>query len=521
MGIWSVSMYGGAPKHDQVSKYRQGVHSIIACPGRLNDLLDGRQVQVNRVRKLVLDEADRMLDMGFEPQIQKILQHLLQEAGLLAPGAVGKCLVFASTKRMCEELAQHLQAARQGRIRVLVATDVAARGLDIKGIGLVVNYDAANNTEDYVHRIGRTGRAGNKGFAVTFLSPHEDSGKASGIVQVMESTNQHISDELRSLARRGGGGGRSRWGGGRGGKGSGGGGGGGSRDCKCGLKVVQDTSRLCIICTDPGSESGGFWKLWSSSANDQLPVCVHCYKIMEINSLCKGGTVEPMVSTNMTREGRRCEACAPQGRGRGKGAGDGAKATGKSGNFFGGGGYASFGDACLHLTSSQRLYRSLPAPQLKDYMVDKNRKLKEQFASAAEAGSAGSATKTAIFQGLSFWMTGRTCLPDQELKRIIVEHGGVYEQYGFTHVTHVIADNLASGNQTWAQLKRRTKRVNVVTSSWVMDCVKEGRRIPELRYMPACLSTPSSMLSFMDRKQVVKTLGCDWVVLILLTCDMS
>ncbi|CAK9097005.1 DEAD-box ATP-dependent RNA helicase 46 [Durusdinium trenchii] len=319
MGIWSVSMYGGAPKHDQVSKYRQGVHSIIACPGRLNDLLDGRQVQVNRVRKLVLDEADRMLDMGFEPQIQKILQHvprsrhtmfftatwpkevrqlastilfqparvmignrdelkanqdvtqqvrivdsfskktaimeLLQEAGLLAPGALGKCLVFASTKRMCEELAQHLQAARvscaaihgdkdqrsrdqalnglkQGRIRVLVATDVAARGLDIKGIGLVVNYDAANNTEDYVHRIGRTGRAGNKGFAVTFLSPHEDSGKASGIVQVMESTNQHISDELRSLARRGGGGGRSRWGGGRGGKGSGGGGGGGSRDCK-------------------------------------------------------------------------------------------------------------------------------------------------------------------------------------------------------------------------------------------------------------------------------------------------
>ena len=69
-------MYGGAPKWEQVKRYRQGVHAIIACPGRLNDLLEGRQVQVDRVRTLVLDEADRMLDMGFEPQIQKVLQHV-------------------------------------------------------------------------------------------------------------------------------------------------------------------------------------------------------------------------------------------------------------------------------------------------------------------------------------------------------------------------------------------------------------------------------------------------------------
>ena len=111
----------------------------------------------------------------------------------------------------------------------------------------------------------------------------------------------------------------------------------------------------------------------------------------------------------------------------------------------------------------------------------------------------GETGKATIFRGLSFWMTGRTCLPDQELKRIIVEHGGcselqcesiqlkvhpwsvatgpgVYEQYGFTHVTHIIADNLASGNQTWAELKKRSKRVNVVTSSWVTACVQEGRR---------------------------------------------
>jgi len=301
LGMWTVAMYGGAPKWDQVKKYQQGVHAIIACPGRLNDLLDGRQVQVNNVRKLVLDEADRMLDMGFEPQITKILQHIpksrhsmfftatwprevrqlastmlwqpakvmigkrdelkanqdvtqqvrlvessqkraamleiLREAGLLDQGAVGKCLVFASTKRMCEELSVHLYSCgvscaaihgdkdqrerdqalnglKHGRLRVLVATDVAARGLDIKGVGLVINYDAANNSEDYIHRIGRTGRAGKKGFSITFLSS-EDRGKVSGIIQAMESTNQHISDELRNFAKHGGGGGR-----------------GGGKDCK-------------------------------------------------------------------------------------------------------------------------------------------------------------------------------------------------------------------------------------------------------------------------------------------------
>ncbi|CAJ1406102.1 unnamed protein product [Effrenium voratum] len=170
-----------------------------------------------------------------------------------------------------------------------------------------------------------------------------------------------------------------------------------------------------------------------------------------------------------------------KGKGKGK-AGDAAPE--KSGKLFGGGGFASFGD----------------------YMVEKNRKLKEQFAAAADAGS-GCSSKPAIFSGLSFWMTGRTCLPDQELKRIIVEHGGVYEQYGFTHVTHVIADNLASGNQTWAQLKRRAKRVNVVASTWVLDCVKEKRRLPELRYMPACLSTPSSMLSYMGSSKTESTQG--------------
>merc|ERR1719510_461135 len=307
MGMKTVAMYGGLPKWDQLSKYRMGVHSIVACPGRLNDFLEGGQIRLDAVMKLVLDEADRMLDMGFEPQIRKILEKLprkrhtlfftatwpkevrrlaseilyhpykvmignrdvlkgnqdviqlvrfvdgfdknrammdlLHEAGLTNPSSVGKALVFANTKRGCDQLSQHLyrsgiscssihgdkdqgqrdealNSLKSGRIKVLVATDVAARGLDIKGIGMVVNYDPANNTEDYVHRIGRTARAGAKGFAVTFLSSM-DGHKARGIIEVMERTNQEIPRELQDMARSSGGGDRrDRWGGSRKGGGS-------------------------------------------------------------------------------------------------------------------------------------------------------------------------------------------------------------------------------------------------------------------------------------------------------------
>merc|ERR1719447_2522733 len=76
LGIRAMSLYGGAPKRDQMYKYRRGVHLIVACPGRLNDFLEGGQVRLDGIRTLVLDEADRMLDMGFEPQIRKILQRV-------------------------------------------------------------------------------------------------------------------------------------------------------------------------------------------------------------------------------------------------------------------------------------------------------------------------------------------------------------------------------------------------------------------------------------------------------------
>jgi len=286
LGFRCVAMYGGAPKGDQMARYRQGCHTIVACPGRLNDFLEGGQVRLDGVLKLVLDEADRMLDMGFEPQIRKILARLprkrhtlfftatwpkevrklaseilnrpykvmignrevlkgnqditqivkcmdafnknreivntLREAGLTNPSASGKALVFCNTKRMCENLSNDLHrqglpctsihgdkdqrqredalhGLKSGRYKVLVATDVAARGLDIKGVGLVINFDPANNTEDYVHRIGRTGRAGAKGYAITFMTG-QDASKARGIMEVMERTNQEITQDLLKMA---------------------------------------------------------------------------------------------------------------------------------------------------------------------------------------------------------------------------------------------------------------------------------------------------------------------------------
>lgn len=290
--IRTVCAYGGAPKGQQLSQMRGGCHCLIATPGRLNDFLEGRQIKLDQVSKLVLDEADRMLDMGFEPQIRKILKEvptkrhtlfftatwpkevrkladdflykpyqvqigdrnelkanadITQMVKLVSPydkaqalldtlkeynigSSEGRGLIFTATKRTCDQLERDLQRAgfkvaaihgdkdqrqrdealdnfRSGRVLLLVATDVAARGLDVKGVVLVLNYDPANNTEDYVHRIGRTGRAGQKGTAVTFLTSNEGF-KAKGIIEVMEKTQQPVSEELRTLASTAGSGGK-------------------------------------------------------------------------------------------------------------------------------------------------------------------------------------------------------------------------------------------------------------------------------------------------------------------------
>jgi superfamily II DNA/RNA helicase len=233
----------------QLAQVRKGLDIVIATPGRLKDHLDRGSVDLGRVELLVLDEADRMLDMGFQEEIDAILARMPKERqtllfsatlagvvgrlaarvtrnpkrieitrkeqatqdiaqhGLVADNAehknrmldrllneaeVDQALVFTAMKRTAADLtsallikgftvgALHgdmhqkertrtLNRVRDGSLRVLVATDVAARGIDVPGINLVVNYDAPRVTEEYVHRIGRTGRAGRAGVAVTFL----------------------------------------------------------------------------------------------------------------------------------------------------------------------------------------------------------------------------------------------------------------------------------------------------------------------------------------------------------------
>lgn len=289
-GIWTACLYGGSPKGKQAHEIRQGVHGIIGTPGRINDFLETGQLRLGEVCKLVLDEADRMLDMGFEPQIRKILDRLpqdrhtlfftatwprnvrklaseflrdplrvqignrdelkgnqditqilklvshhsqkseilmdvLREAGVTdRTNSAAKAILFCPTKAMCDELATVLRDSgvlcvaihgdkeqwereralnnlKMSKIKLLVATDVAARGLDIKGITLIVNYTLPTNTEDYVHRIGRTGRAGQKGYAVSLVSKR-DSDVLPGVIDVMRRTNQEVPSEIEQLCRR-------------------------------------------------------------------------------------------------------------------------------------------------------------------------------------------------------------------------------------------------------------------------------------------------------------------------------
>ncbi|KAM0851963.1 hypothetical protein ACQ4PT_052090 [Festuca glaucescens] len=288
--ISSTCLYGGAPKGPQIRDLERGVDIVVATPGRLNDILEMGKVSLRQVAYLVLDEADRMLDMGFEPQIRKIVKQVQPKRQTLMftatwpkevrriasdlltnpiqvnigntdelvanksitqhvevttsmekqrrleqilrsqePGS--KVIIFCSTKRMCDTLSRNLSRQyrasaihgdksqaerdsvlsefRSGRCPVLVATDVAARGLDVKDIRVVVNYDFPTGVEDYVHRIGRTGRAGATGIAYTFFCDN-DAKYASDLVKILEGANQTVSQQLRDMVGRGGYGGRPR-----------------------------------------------------------------------------------------------------------------------------------------------------------------------------------------------------------------------------------------------------------------------------------------------------------------------
>jgi ATP-dependent RNA helicase RhlE len=245
-------VYGGVPLEPQQKTLRAGVDIVVATPGRLIDHLERQNVVFDDLEVLVLDEADRMLDMGFAPQINKIVdqipsyrQTLLFSAtmppevealarkylrkpvvvqvgrrsgaantvthavypvpkekknallaALLVQEDMDSVLVFTRTKHGADKVVRHLEDVgiastamhadktqpqrvkaledfKSGKVRVLVATDIAQRGLDISGISHVINYDVPQQAEDYVHRIGRTGRAAKEGDAFTFMAPDE------------------------------------------------------------------------------------------------------------------------------------------------------------------------------------------------------------------------------------------------------------------------------------------------------------------------------------------------------------
>lgn len=295
-GVRSTLVVGGVPKGPQVLALRKAPEVVVATPGRLTDLLGAKRTELTRCTYLVLDEADRMLDLGFEPQIRLLLhqmradrQTLLfsatwpaevqQLAGrVLLPGAVTvevggalaaggranvriaqritvcaegakfaalvnileegmsdaldndsadetpRLMVFCSSKKRCDDVTRALRVDgwpalgihgdkpqeerdwvlhefKTGASPLLIATDVAQRGLDIAGVGLVVNFDCPASGEAYVHRIGRSGRAGRAGSAHTLLT-HDDARVAGEILRVMKRAGQSVPVELESLAMK-------------------------------------------------------------------------------------------------------------------------------------------------------------------------------------------------------------------------------------------------------------------------------------------------------------------------------
>jgi len=263
-GLRMVTLYGGTGYGKQIHALRRGVDVIVATPGRLMDHLEQKYVDISKVEVLVLDEADRMLDMGFLPPVRKIISKISRErqtmmfsatidarveriaaeflrnpaivrvikktaessqidqriyhvaefgkdkllAELINQDKMESVLVFTKTRRkaswvksrlreanvLAEEIhgdirqsqrERTLTAFRNGQFNVLVATDVAARGLDVPSISHVINYDLPESPEDYVHRIGRTGRAGRSGVALSFVSEGQryllrDMGRIAG-----------------------------------------------------------------------------------------------------------------------------------------------------------------------------------------------------------------------------------------------------------------------------------------------------------------------------------------------------
>ncbi|XP_012673588.1 probable ATP-dependent RNA helicase DDX5 isoform X2 [Clupea harengus] len=287
----STCIYGGAPKGPQIRDLERGVEICIATPGRLIDFLEVGKTNLRRCTYLVLDEADRMLDMGFEPQIRKIVDQIrpdrqtlmwsatwpkevrqlaedfLRDHVQINVGALqltanhnilqivdvcndaekdnkllrlleeimsekeNKTIIFVETKRRCDELTRRmrrdgwpamgihgdksqqerdwvLNEFRHGKAPILIATDVASRGLDVEDVKFVINYDYPNNSEDYIHRIGRTARSQKTGTAYTFFTPGNMK-QAGDLISVLREANQAINPKLIQMA--GDRGGKSNW----------------------------------------------------------------------------------------------------------------------------------------------------------------------------------------------------------------------------------------------------------------------------------------------------------------------
>ncbi|XP_064304638.1 probable ATP-dependent RNA helicase DDX43 [Phalacrocorax carbo] len=257
-GIKSICIYGGGDRKGQIDVVTKGVDIVIATPGRLNDLQMNNFINLKSITYLVLDEADRMLDMGFEPQIMKILIDIRPDRQTIMTSAtwpdgvrrlaksylknpmivyVGtldlaltsmkpkdKVIIFVGKKLTADDLAsdfglqgipvqslhgnreqcdreQALDDFKKGKVRILVATDLASRGLDVHDVTHVFNFDFPRNIEEYVHRVGRTGRAGRTGEAVTLVTKN-DWRVASELIEILERANQVVPNELIAMAER-------------------------------------------------------------------------------------------------------------------------------------------------------------------------------------------------------------------------------------------------------------------------------------------------------------------------------
>ncbi|KAG8760028.1 ATP-dependent RNA helicase dbp2 [Serendipita sp. 396] len=217
--IRNTAIYGGAPKGPQVRDLQRGVEIVIATPGRLIDMLETNRTNLRRITYLISNEGGKVLIFVATKRVADDITKYLRQDGWPA-------LAIHGDKEQ-RERDWVLAEFKAGRSPILIATDVASRGLDVKDVGYVINYDFPNNCEDYIHRIGRTGRAGKTGTAFTYFTT-ENSKAAPELVSILRDGKQHIPSQLEEMVRYSGGG-KNRYGGGNSNGYRGGGGRGGSR----------------------------------------------------------------------------------------------------------------------------------------------------------------------------------------------------------------------------------------------------------------------------------------------------